>query len=37
MRSWGALVPLLLATKDVTSLDRLILNITNGLVVKGSP
>jgi hypothetical protein len=32
-----ALVPLLLATKDVTSLDRLILNITNGLVVKGFP
>ena len=30
-----ALVPELLATKDVTSLDRLILNITNGLVVKG--
>ena len=29
-----ALVPLLLATKDVTTLDRLILNVTNGLVVK---
>jgi hypothetical protein len=31
------LVPLLLETKDVTSLDRLILNITHGLVVRNSP
>ncbi len=31
------LVTLLLATKDVTSLDRLILNITNGLVIRDSP
>ena len=31
------LVGMLLETKDVTSLDRMILNITNGLAVKSLP
>ena len=31
------LVAMLIETKDVTSLDRLILNISNGMVVKRSP
>ena len=31
------LVPILLETKDVTELDRMILNISSGMVVKSSP
>lgn len=31
------LVPLLLETRDVTELDRMILNISSGMVVKSSP